>query len=74
MIKIPVRTSAKAREWLDAYQPAFLKDYGWHFYQYYGCASLVSQYASEVNTKNGILPVSDEETVTYIGGGIWDVR
>lgn len=24
--------------------------------------------------KNGIVPINDEETITYVGGGIWDVR
>ena len=51
-----------------------VKKYGWHFYQYYGRASQESPYASEVNTKHGIVPVNDTEMITYVGGGIWDVR
>lgn len=71
-IYIGMRTTAK--EWQAAYQPGFLKKFGWHFYQYYGRASQESSYAAEVNTKAGITPVSDEETITYVGGGVWDVR
>lgn len=74
MIKINIGDRAHANEWQDAYQSSFLKKYGWHFYQFYGRASLISQYASEVNTKHGIVPVSDTEMITYVGGGIWDVR
>lgn len=74
MIKINIGERAHAREWQDAYQSGFLKKYGWHFYQFYGCTSLANSYASEVNTKNGIVPVSDGEMVTYVGGGVWDVR
>lgn len=65
---------ATAKEWKDAYQPGFLKTYGWHFYQFYGRASQAESYASEVNTKNGIVPINGEETITYVGGGVWDVR
>ncbi len=71
-IFVGMRTNT--REWLDAYQPAYLKKYGWHFNQFYGRASLVSEYAAEVNTKYGLIPVNDEEMITYVGGGIWDVR
>lgn len=90
MIKIPIGTRAKAREWLDTYQPAYLKDYGWHFTQFYGytrdydfyaikhSSKLMpkpeSSHSEEVNTKYGYIPVCDEEMVTYVGGGIWDVR
>lgn len=74
MIKINIGDRAHAREWQDAYQAGFLKKYGWHFYQYYGRASQESPYASEVNTKHGIVPVNDTEMITYVGGGIWDVR
>ena len=65
---------ATAKEWKDAYQPGFLKTYGWHFYQFYGRASQAESYASEVKTKHGIVPVDDKEMITYCGGGIWDVR
>ncbi len=74
MIKINIGDRAHAKEWQDVYQPGFLKKFGWHFYQYYGRASQESSYASEVNTKHGIVPVDDKEMITYCGGGIWDVR
>ena len=74
MIKIRIGDRAHAREWQDAYQAGFLKKYGQHFYQSYVPASQESPYASEVNTKHGIVPVNDTEMITYVGGGIWDVR
>lgn len=72
-LEIPIGTRAKTNEIRKTFNESFLRKKGVKVYRY-NINPRFSEMLTTVKTKYGEMVAHDDDVLTYVGDGIWDVR